>query len=117
MRRLALVGVMLAGCSFFGVTPVPSRPAPSEPLACTDTYGWPVFDTLSALSIGGIMGYASYGLSGLQHDCSSGNCSTKGERATGALATGFILSLPWTIGAIVGYVRVSKCASAKRARG
>ena len=115
MFRPALVGVLLAGCSFVGVTPVPAHAGPrSEPLACTDTYGWPVVDTIGAIGVGALAGYTTYALGGLQHDCGSGNCKTDGERARGGLLAGVVLSLPWTIGAIYGYVKASQCAGAKR---
>ena len=117
MFRVALVGVLLAGCSFFGVTPVPSRAVPSsEPLACTDTYGWPVADTIGAVGVGALVGYTTYALGGLQHDCEGGNCKTDSERARGGLFAGVLLSLPWTLGAIYGYVKASQCAGAKRRR-
>jgi hypothetical protein len=117
MFRVALVGGLLAGCSFVAVTPVPSRTVPSsEPLACTDTYGWPVADTIGAIGVGALVGFTAYALSGLQHDCGSGNCKTESERARGGLVAGVVVSLPWTISAIYGYVKTSQCAGAKRRR-
>ncbi len=115
--RGALIGVLLAGCSFVGVTPVPSRAKQtSEPLVCTDTNGWPVVDTIGAIGVGALAGFTTYALAGAEHDCGSGNCKTDAERAGVGLVVGVVLSLPWTIGAIYGYVKTSQCASAKQHR-
>ncbi|MGE5186757.1 MAG: hypothetical protein ACM31C_32105 [Acidobacteriota bacterium] len=99
MRSLALV--MLAGCSFIGVTPPPEQPAVGTPIECTDEMTAPVLDGITGV----VSAFA--GVASLRSDCPE--CGLDRASGIGGLAVSAIL----VFSAAYGTKQVGECRDAK----
>ena len=110
---VALAALALGGCSLFGVTPPPeTAPRTAAELACTETVGYPLIDTVAAVAIGTLAGYVSYQIDEDDHACQSNggtDCPTSTDNTIKGAVFGLSISLPWSVGATYGFIQTRRC--------